>query len=429
MVGRGLVRQVGIAGVLGLLLLLMSATPLAGRGGGDTVVVLVEGPGAARLQAQLPVRHVFPAGFTTEVPRRAAARLAQQVGVRVSEVPLWHIVGGPPPNVAKPPGGCDPWPECKKGGGGGDTGRLATPSDQTPWGIEWVYNDGAISATSGGDGVIVAVLDTGVYRDHIDLSARIQQCTDFTGGGPPGTVRIRDGKCDDKNGHGTHVAGTIAADGGSDGQGIYGVAPQAALYAYKVCSASGCWTDDIAAAIDRAREQGAGIISMSLGGDSESQLVAAAIDRAVAAGLLVVAAAGNDGPDLGSIDYPGANAKVVAVGAIDANGDVPSWSSRGVNDGDYIVEEREVEFGAPGVAVESTWNDGTYNTISGTSMATPHISGLAAKVWATGVADANGDGTTTAAEVRAWLREKAKARDLDAPGDDPATGFGGPAVP
>jgi len=108
----------------------------------------------------------------------------------------------------------------------------------------------------------------------------------------------------------------------------------------------------------------------------------------------------------------------MAVGAIDVNEVVPSWSSRGINDGDYIVEPREVEFGAPGVSVESTWKDGAYKVISGTSMATPHISGLAAKLW-----------SGNAADTRTLLHDKALLHDLHTTGDDTATGFGLPQVP
>jgi subtilisin len=253
-------------------------------------------------------------------------------------------------------------------------------------------------------------LDTGVNKNHRDLSRRVAQCKDFTG------VGIRDGRCDDKNGHGTHVAGTVLADGGTDGLGVYGMAPEANLFAYKVCGNDGsCWSDDIAAAIQHAADQGAEIVSMSLGSDAESSLIRDAVSYAVGLGTLVVAAAGNDGPALGSIDYPGANPDVVAVAAIDSAEAVASWSSRGLNDGDYVMEAQEVEFAAPGVSIESAWKDGGYRTISGTSMATPHVSGLAAKLW-------QGSGAAT----RGYLQTL--ARDLDAPGDDPATGFGLPYV-
>ena len=218
-----------------------------------------------------------------------------------------------------------------------------------------------------------------------------------------------------RNRHGTHVAGTILADGGSDGLGIYGLAPDAMLLAYKVCGSSGCWGDDIAAAIDYAgRPDYADIVSMSLSGDSQSSLIRDAIGRNPH--LLVGAAAGNDGPADGSIDYPAANAAVVAVGAIDAAIAVASFSSRGINDGDYIVEAREVEFGAPDVAVESTWIDGGYRYLSGTSMATPHLSGLAARLW-----------QGNAAATRATLQSL--ALDIWDNGDDPATGFGLSQVP
>lgn len=135
--------------------------------------------------------------------------------------------------------------------------------------------------------------------------------------------------------------------------------------AIKVCGNSGfCWGDDIAAGIRYVADNGANIISMSLGGDSPDSQILSAIDYAVDKGVLVVAAAGNDGPDDGSIDYPGAYYKVVAAGAINSSEDVPDWSSRGVNDGDYMIEEKEVEFGTPGVSVESAYKDGCYAVMS-----------------------------------------------------------------
>lgn len=360
------------------------------------------------LMRSFGVRHRFPGKFTTNLTLADAHELDIQ-GIRTERVLLYQL--------SPPPGACSPWPDCRDGGGGGEeptAGRTAIPDDSTPWGMQEIYADASVDVTSGGSGVNVAVLDTGVTRNHPDLSRRVQQCVDFTGGGPPGTVRINEGSCDDKDGHGTHVAGTILADGGSDGLGIYGVAPDASLFAYKVCGGGGCWTDDIAASIDYAGSNGAHIVSMSLGGDQESILIKEAIERNAV--LLFVAAAGNDGPSTGSIDFPGANPGVIAVGAIDDKLQVPDWSSRGVNDGDSLIEEREVEFGAPGVSVESTWNDGTYFYLSGTSMATPHISGLAAKLW-------QGNAATT----RGYLQSL--AGDIWDFGEDQATGLGLPVVP
>ncbi|HLC97376.1 MAG TPA: S8 family serine peptidase [Candidatus Nanoarchaeia archaeon] len=341
----------------------------------------------------LDVRHEFADGVVSvEVSPQAAEQLENNPRFTVlGQATQWHV-------DAKP--------------GSGTATRQYTPSDQTPWGMQAVYNDPALTATSGGAGVTVAVLDTGAKKDHFDLKNRIVQCKDFTRGG------VRNG-CNDVYGHGTHVAGTIAADGGSDGRGIYGVAPEASLYAYKVCGNSGlCWSDDVAAAIAHAADQGANIVSMSLGGSALASVERNAIDYAVASDVLVIAAAGNSGPNLNTIGYPGAYVKVVAVAALNSLLSVADFSSRGVNDGDFIVEEREVEIAMPGVAVESTWNDGGYRTISGTSMATPHASGLAARHW-----------QGSAAATRTWLQSQAALWDITsgqyaAVGDDPASGLG-----
>lgn len=345
----------------------------------------------------LTKRHDLSEGPSISISKVEAAAL-RAVGVELEEVQQLHIMAAVEAHA-----------NAKA------SARVSFPSDQTPWGIEKIYNNSAISSTNGGAGIDVAVLDTGVYKTHLDLAARIKDCKDFTNPRKP----VVNGKCDDKNGHGTHVAGTIAATGGADGKGIFGVAPAANVWMFKVCGTNGfCWADDIAYAIKTAANNGAEIISMSLGADAPNTLIQDAVNYAVAKGVLVVAAAGNDGTDgVGSVDYPGAAANVIAVGAIDSSEATPYWSSIGLNDGDYIVEEGEVEFGAPGVAVESTWNNGGYAVLSGTSMATPHISGLAAKLW-----------QGSAAATRTYLQNIAKLHDLAAVGDDNLTGFGLPQV-
>jgi subtilisin len=294
------------------------------------------------LKIMYGVQHNFNNGFTTDLSP-GQLRVLEKFGVGVEEVELYHITA--------PPGACSPWPECRDSEEPPVEERTCYPITQKPYGIVMV-NGG-----TGGAGINVAVLDTGVYKDHLDLD--VKMCKDATKRG------IKNG-CADRNGHGTHVAG-------------------------------------------------ANIISMSLGGDAESSLIRDAIDYATDNDVLVIAAAGNDGPADGSIDYPSANAKVVAVGAIDSAENVPSFSSRGINDGDYVVELREVEIGAPGVNVESTWKDGCYNTISGTSMATPHVSGFAAKLW-----------QGNSVDTRTYLQERARLHDLHTEGDDTATGFGLP---
>lgn len=322
-------------------------------------------------------KHRFRQGFTADLNAAEVAAL-KTAGVEVEEVPLRQLSGRPAPTACN-------------------------PSASLPWGVQMV-NGG-----SGGSGVKVAVLDTGVKKDHPDLAANIFLCKDATKRG------ITDG-CKDSNGHGTHVAGTIAANGK-----IKGVAPDAKLIIVKVCGSSGCWLDDIADGMRYAADNGANVISMSLGGDSDHPLERDAVSYAVSKGVLVVAAAGNDGPALGSIDYPGANVDVVAVAALDSSNRVADFSSRGINDGDYAKEEREIEFAAPGVSVESTYKDGCYAVMSGTSMATPHVSGMAAKLW-----------QGSAALTRAYLKSVAEDVTLGleaSAGDDPASGFGLPKAP
>lgn len=345
------------------------------------------------------VRHNFDNGFTADLSD-SQIWVAKFFGVTVEPVKKLNVL----PDLSQAPV---------------TSGRVQAkrikPTEQIPWGIKAVYNDPLISKSSGGLDINIAVLDTGVLKTHPDLKNRIKGCKDFSG-----VTTIVDGKCDDKNGHGTHVAGIIAADGGSDGFGIYGMAPEANLFIYKVCSNNGtCWADDIAVALRTAADDGANVVNMSLGSDNPSQLITDATDYAVSKKVLVVAAAGNDGPYAGSIDYPGADVNVVAVGAVDKDIQISDWSSRGINSitTPYVVEEKDIEFAAPGVSVESTWKDGGYAILSGTSMATPHIVGLFAKLWQKD--DLNPDSVTR--EILHKL-----SADLLPIGDDDSSGFGFP---
>jgi subtilisin len=349
-------------------------------------------------------RHEFKGGFSADL-NDWQLRFAKLLGVEVEPIAVLQVL---PEEVKE-----------TVSGSGAKTTRLV-PSDQTPWGIEVIYGDSNISSTSGGKGVTVAVLDTGVNINHPDLKGRINKCKDFT------NLRIVavDGKCEDKNGHGTHVAGIIAADGGVDGLGIFGVAPKTSLFAFKVCSLAGtCYADDVAVAIVQAVDAGANIINLSLGSDTSSGLIFDAINYAAAKKVLVVAAAGNDGPYPASIDYPAAQYAAVAVGAFDAEFVIADWSSRGINTKTtpYKVEDQDMEFAAPGVNIESTWKNGGYAILSGTSMAAPFVTGLAARDWPF---------SASISDPASWVRNLLHERviDLLPPGDDDSSGFGLPIV-
>lgn len=348
-------------------------------------------------------RHEFKEGFTADL-NDWQFKFGKILGITIEPVGILQILPEEPKDSL-----------VKSKPAGGKTERI-TPSDQTPWGVEYVYKDFYLTRTSGGDGVKVAVIDTGVLISHPDLKARIAKCKDFTNLRFP----VIDGKCEDKNGHGTHVAGVIAADAGTDGLGIFGIAPQASLYIFKACSQNGtCYADDVAAAVKLAADEGAHVVNLSLGGDKSSPLITEAVNYAVAKGVLTVAAVGNDGPYFASIDYPAAQANVVAVGAFGLNFAIPDWSSRGINSQTqpFVVEDQDIEFGAPGVNIESTWKNGGYAILSGTSMAAPFVTGLAAKYWPFFAFDLN-----PAESVRNFLHTN--ALDIDGIGDDDSTGFG-----
>jgi len=347
------------------------------------------------------VRHNFDNGFTADLSD-FQLRLAKIFGVELEPVRKVYILPAAEAAVSAPR----------------VVSKRPVPSEQVPWGVKTMYDEPTLEKTIGGFEVNVAVLDTGVLKTHLDIKNRVKDCKDFSSNRSP----LVDGKCDDKNGHGTHVAGIIAADGGSDGKGIYGMAPEANLFAYKVCSDSGmCWADDIAVAIRAAAENGANIINLSLGSDVESPLISDAVNFAVSKKVLMIAAAGNDGPYVGSIDYPGANPEVVAVGAVNSALEISDWSSRGSNltTQFYVDEEGDIELAAPGVNVESAWKDGGYAILSGTSMAAPHVSGLAAKLWQRTAADPS-------AATRDLLHQF--STDLQPLGDDDASGWGIPRL-
>jgi thermitase len=255
-------------------------------------------------------------------------------------------------------------------------------------------------------GVKVGIVDTGIRSTHPDLAGKVANCAQSrrAGGLLPG--RIRSG-CADDNGHGTHVAGTVTANA-NNSQGVAGVAFNSNL---AICRALGGplgtgLTSDVANCIRWVYDRGAKVISMSFGGGPSTTLQNAvnyAWKSGAANGAVPVAAAGNDGN--ATLNYPAAYPNVVSVAATDDNDQRASFSNA----------NSDVEVAAPGVDILSTWNNGGYNTISGTSMATPHASGTTAIIWGRNPG-------ATAAQIVSKL--DAATDDLGAAGRDTSYGFG-----
>ncbi|MGF1731754.1 S8 family peptidase [Photobacterium kasasachensis] len=210
-----------------------------------------------------------------------------------------------------------------------------------------------------GEGVKVAILDTGIDTDHPDLKEAIIASKDFSGDG-----------IEDVDGHGTHCAGIVGAR--LNGVGFVGVAPKSQLMIGKVLSNNGngpySWLIE---GIYWAVDNGAQIISMSLGGPSSDSELYKAIQYALYHGVFVICAAGNEGGLFtNSIGYPGKYGGVITVASHDSDGNPSGFTSRG----------GEVDVMGPGSDIWSTFRNGGYATLSGTSMATPFVAGLAALI-------------------------------------------------
>jgi thermitase len=277
--------------------------------------------------------------------------------------------------------------------------RIQAPAGWDAFGL------GSFPATGG---VKVGIVDTGIRRTHEDLAGKVVDCATYTQPflGLIGGNQLRDGTCADGNGHGTHVAGTIAATA-NNAVGVAGVAFNASLAICKGLNDQGSGAVSVISSCIRwVKDKGAKVISMSLGGGA-STTMQQAVQYAYANGngATIVAAAGNDGNTTTS--YPAGYAEVVSVAATDQNDNRASFSN----------QNADVEVAAPGVDILSTWGtaDNAYNTISGTSMATPHAAGVAALIaWA--------NPSLNAAGVRSRL--DAASDDLGTPGRDPQFGFG-----
>ncbi|MER0239284.1 S8 family serine peptidase [Fulvimarina sp. MAC8] len=246
-------------------------------------------------------------------------------------------------------------------------------SSDATWGLKAT---GAAESEFTGKGVKVAVLDTGFNFEHFDFSDRVIAFQDFVD---------ENGDAADRQGHGTHCAGTVVGPRGRSGSGPnYGVAPDAELYVGKVLNDRGIGAElDIFAGIEWALDEGCHIISMSLGrpvqpGTPPDQIYERLGESALASGSLIVAAAGNDSARLSDFVAPvsiPANAKsIMAVAALNADLTIASFSNGGLN-----PAASGVDIAAPGVRVLSAGlSERPYIHLDGTSMATPHVAGIAA---------------------------------------------------
>ncbi|TMM28656.1 S8 family peptidase [Polaribacter aestuariivivens] len=280
-------------------------------------------------------------GFVAELSDSQLEKLRRDS--RVKSIEEDYLITLAPPSGKGPKGGND---------GGGSSAQ------ETPWGITRV--GGAID----GSGLTAWIIDSGVDLDHEDINVDVARSRTFVASG-------KDSKsADDGNGHGTHVAGTVAALDNS--LGVIGVAPGANIVALKVLDSrgSGSFSWTVQALDYVAANAAAGdAVNMSLG--PRSRYTDSAIDNAVlnvaGLGIKLAIAAGNSSDDAefyspARVNHP----NVYTVSAMDINDNWASFSNYGT----------PVDYAAPGVAVKSTWKSGGYNTISGTSMASPHVCGL-----------------------------------------------------
>jgi subtilisin family serine protease len=261
---------------------------------------------------------------------------------------------------------------------------------QTPWGITKINAPQVWGTGNKGTGIKVAIVDTGIDTTHPDLKV--------VGGA---TFVAGTSSYNDDNGHGTHCAGIVAAL--NNELGVVGVAPEAALYAVKVLDRSGSgYVSDVISGIDWCITNNMQVVSMSFGSTSDSTSLHAECDKAYNANIVLVAAAGNNGPGSNTLTYPAKYSSVIAIGATDSSDVVASWSSRGP----------ELSVSAPGVNIYSTYKGGVYATMSGTSMACPHVAGTVALILA----------IHTPTEVRNILQTTAV--DLGTTGWDSSYGYG-----
>jgi len=234
--------------------------------------------------------------------------------------------------------------------------------ERLPWGIQRIYADLVWESTAGSM-IKVAILDTGIDLDHPDLWSNIK--------GGINTIKPHK-SADDDNGHGTHLAGTVAAI--DNDFGVIGVGPEIHLYAVKVLDKKGKgWLSDLIDALDWCIDNQIQVINMSFGSLEGNQSFHDAIIRAYQAGITMVASAGNNGEDSGLIEYPAFYPETIAVSAVGQDDEFASFSSYGP----------QIDLIAPGVNILSTYEKGFYATMYGTSMSAAHVTGTVALILTT----------------------------------------------
>ena len=283
---------------------------------------------------------------------------------------------------------------------GGEERNVTPSAESNPYGVALVQADQVSDANTGNR--MVCIMDTGYEGDHEDLVPYTSSL--ITGDNNDGLGNNTGNWWQPGHPHGTHVAGTIAAVGGN-GKGVTSVNPSGLLKVHnvKVFGNSGSWGygSDLVRAIEQCNAAGADITSMSLGGSASSSAEANAF--AAASNMLHIAAAGNGGNS--SFSYPASYDEVMSVGALNSSKNIASFSQY----------NSQVEISAPGVSVLSTVLNNGYSSYDGTSMATPHVSGVAALVWSHYT-------NCSAAQIRAAINNTAE--DLGSSGRDNYYGYG-----
>jgi hypothetical protein len=274
--------------------------------------------------------------------------------------------------------------------------------EEVPWGIDRIEADVAWETTTGST-IKVAIMDTGIDLDHPDLQDNIKGQVNMIKPHKSG---------DDDSGHGTHVAGIVAA---IDNEiGVIGTGPEVSLYAVKVLNHKGIgYLSDLVDGLNWCINNEMQVVNMSFGSSKDNQSFHDAIIEAHLAGLTMVASAGNNGEYSGLIEYPAKYPETIAVSAVNEYGQFASFSSYG----------QEIDLTAPGVNIKSTYKKSSYEIMEGTSMSAPHVTGTAALILSTLVKhyDLNRNDKWDPEEIRMKLMKNAE--HLGLPSDQQGAGL------